>query len=73
MRKFWLGMAFMCVAGFIAYTAVHSEHQVDLTGVALIIGAIASGVLSVVWGNSQEWKAKQNVKSEEKTSTAGTP
>jgi hypothetical protein len=59
MRKFWLGIVFMVVSGFITFAALNGAHDPDLVGLATVIGAIAGGVLGVVWGNTQEWKAKK--------------
>lgn len=60
MRKFWLGVSFMTVSGVLSWAAI--QHGTDLVGLATVIGAIAGGVFGVVWGNSQEWKAKAEPK-----------
>lgn len=54
-RKLLLGMAFLACATFIAYAGIVNKS--DLVGLATIIGAMAAGVLSIVWGNAEEHKA----------------
>jgi len=56
MRKFWLGMAFLAVSGFIVFVGIRSGS--DLLALSTVIGAQAAGVLAIVWGNREEWKAK---------------
>lgn len=58
MRKFWLGVIFMAVSGFITFASLNGQHPPDLVGLATVIGAIAGGVLGVVWGNVREHDAK---------------
>ena len=56
MRKFWLGIAFLVAASFIGYAGIVNHS--DLVGLATVVGAMAAGTFSIVWGNAQEWKAK---------------
>jgi outer membrane lipoprotein SlyB len=58
MRKFWLGVIFMFVSGFVTYASLTGTHEPDLVGLATVIGAIAGGVLGVVWGNVKEHQSK---------------
>ncbi len=53
-RKLQLGYAFLAVAGGISAFGIY--RGVDLVGLAGIIAAIASGMLTVMWGNAQEHK-----------------
>jgi len=60
MRKFWLGIVFMLVSGFITYASLTGAHDPDLVGIATVIGAMAGGVFGVVWGNVREHASKAN-------------
>jgi hypothetical protein len=53
-RKLQLGYGFLIVAGLIAVLGIMQGS--DLLGLAGIITALASGMLTVMWGNSQEHK-----------------
>jgi hypothetical protein len=55
MRKFWLGIGFMCVGGVLGWKGIDTGS--DLVGLSTIIGAIAGGLFGVVWGNAQEHRA----------------
>lgn len=58
-RKLLLGIVFIVSGSFIGYMGI--KNGSDLLGVATIIGAIAGGVLSIVWGNKEEHKAQASV------------
>ena len=55
-RKMLLGLVFLSCATFIAYAGIVNKS--DLVGLATIIGAMAAGVLSIVWGNVKEHEAE---------------
>jgi uncharacterized membrane protein YjjB (DUF3815 family) len=57
MRKLILGLAFLGCATFIVYAGI--QEKSDLVGLATVIGALAGGTFGIVWGNTQEWKAKK--------------
>jgi uncharacterized membrane protein YjjB (DUF3815 family) len=52
MRKFWLGMAFLAVSGYLVYVGI--KQGSDLLALSTVIGAQAAGVLAIVWGNVKE-------------------
>ena len=52
MRKFYLGLGFLACTTFL--TAVAIFQKTDLLGLSTVIGAMAGGVLAIVWGNVKE-------------------
>lgn len=62
MRKFWLGIVFVASGTFLIWAGI--QHGSDLIGLSTAVGSLAAGVLAIVWGNSREWAAKTNGKTE---------
>lgn len=59
-RKLIIAVVFLTCGTFIGWSGIRAGS--DLVGIATIIGAIAGGVLTIVWGNSQEHKADASTK-----------
>ena len=54
-RKVILGVIFLLCSSFLIWQGIRSGT--DLVGLATVIGAMAGGVLGVMWGNAQEHKS----------------
>ena len=52
LRKVIIGLAFVGASTFLGYAGI-KEHS-ELLGLATVIGAVASGVLAIIWGNTKE-------------------
>lgn len=57
-RKNILGYAFLGCVTFIVYVAIQNADKPDFLGLATVIGAMAAGVGTLVWGNVKEWESK---------------
>ena len=64
-RKFVLGLTFMGVCTFLAWTLISKiQPGTDLTALGIcfggMFGGLSAGVGVIVWGNVQEHRAKTN-------------
>lgn len=57
-RKNSIGYLFLLCTTFLVYTALKSSPEPKLLELATVIGAMATGVGALVWGNIKEWQAK---------------
>ncbi len=60
-RKNLLGYVFMLCVTFLVYAMIKGSTPPDYIGMATVIGAIAAGLATLVWGNVKEHQAKSNV------------
>lgn len=57
-RKNTLGYLFLFCSTFLCYAAMKLPAPIDWIGLATVIGAIATGVFGLVWGNVKEHQSK---------------
>jgi hypothetical protein len=57
-RKNVLGYVFMLCATYIINAMIISGNKPDYVGMATVIGAMAAGLGTLVWGNVKEWNAR---------------
>lgn len=55
LRKVIIGLAFIGCSTFLCYAGI--KEKSELLGLATVIGAIAGGVLAIVYGNVKENQA----------------
>jgi hypothetical protein len=56
-RKNVLGYIFIFCTTFLVYQMITDTKPYDFLGIATVIGAMATGLCGVVWGNVQEHKS----------------
>jgi hypothetical protein len=59
-RKNMLGYVYICCSTFLVNAMLIGKHEPDYVGMATVIGALATGVVALVWGNVKEHQAKSN-------------
>ena len=57
-RKNMLGYFYIICSTFLAWQMLNSTHTPDYLGLSTVIGAIAVGLGTIVWGNVKEHQAK---------------
>lgn len=60
-RKLILGVCFVLSATFLCYVGI--KEKTNLLYLATVIGAISTGLLSIVYGNIKERELEKNEKS----------
>lgn len=59
-RKNVLGYLFLSCTTFLVYVMLTQQAAPDYLGMATVIGAIATGIGALVWGNVKEHQTKGN-------------
>lgn len=59
-RKLVLGFAYLIVCGVLGFMQItKSGAPFDGTGLGVMFGGLASGVLAIVWGNTKEHQSNR--------------
>lgn len=63
-RKNILGYVYVGCSTFLVNAMLIGKHDPDYVGMATVIGALATGVVALVWGNVKEHEHKAQPKEE---------
>jgi hypothetical protein len=58
-RKNILGYVYLGCSTFLVNAMLIGRHEPDFVGMATVIGALATGVVALVWGNVKEHENKR--------------
>lgn len=58
-RKNILGYVYIGCSTFLVNAMLLGKHDPDFVGIATVIGALATGVVALVWGNVKEHQANK--------------